>query len=76
MTDLPNLSTFQTGESSFYETTSINIESMFMSINNYSDVPFINGKYTHGKNAFYRLYSNHIQYDEGMILILFFIRIY
>ena len=42
----------------------------------YSDVPFINGKYTHGEDAFYRLYSSHIQYDEGMILILFFIRIY
>ena len=47
-----------------------------MSINDDSDVPFINGKYTHSKDAFYRLYSNHIQYDEGMILILFFIRIY
>ena len=33
-----------------------------MSINDYSDVPFINGKYTHGEDTFYRLYSNHIQY--------------
>ena len=47
-----------------------------MSANDYLDVPFINGKYTHGKNAFYRLYSNHIQYDDGIILILFFIRLY
>ena len=47
-----------------------------MSINDYSDIPFDNGKYTHGKNVFFRLYSNHIQYNEGMILILFFIRIY
>ena len=29
-----------------------------MSINDDSDVPFINGKYTHGEDAFYRLYSN------------------
>ena len=45
-------------------------------LNDYSDAPFTNGMYTHGKYAFYRLYSNHIQYDEGMILIIFFIRIY
>ena len=31
-----------------------------------SDVPFINGMYTHGKNAFFRLYSNHIQYDDSI----------
>ena len=37
-----------------------------MSNNYYKDVPFINGEYTHGKNAFYRLYSNHIQYDESI----------
>ena len=47
-----------------------------MSISDYSDVPFINGEYTHGKDTFFRLYSSHVQYDEGMILILFFIRIY
>ena len=47
-----------------------------MNTNDYSDVPFINGKYTHGEQAFFRLYSNHIQYDEGMKFILFFIRIY
>ena len=47
-----------------------------MIINDYSDVPLINGMYTHGKDAFFRLYSNHIQYDEGMILILFFNRLY
>ena len=43
-----------------------------MSNNDDSDVPFINGKYTHGKYAFCRLYSNHIQYNEGMIFIPFF----
>ena len=37
-----------------------------MSIHDYSDVPFINGKYTHGEDAFYRLYSSHIQYDESI----------
>ena len=47
-----------------------------MSNNDDSDVPFINGNYVHGEDAFCRLYSNHIQHDEGMILILFFIRIY
>ena len=47
-----------------------------MSINDYSDAPFINGKYTHGEYVFNRLYSNNIQYDDGIILILFFIRIY
>ena len=35
-------------------------------IYNYSDVPFINGKYTPGKESFGRLYSNQIQYDEGI----------
>ena len=38
-----------------------------MVIYNYSDVPFINGKYTHGEDAFFRLYSNPIQYDEGIL---------
>ena len=38
-----------------------------MSINDYSDVPFINGEYTHGEDAFFRLYSNHIHYDEGIL---------
>ena len=47
-----------------------------MSNNDYSDAPFTNGMYTHGEEAFFRLYSSHIQYDEGMILIIFFIRIY
>ena len=47
-------------------TISLNIESIYMRINYHSDVPFINGKYTHGKDAFYRLYLNHIQYDEGI----------
>ena len=35
-------------------------------IYNNSDVPFINGKYTHIKNTFNTLLSNHIQYDEGI----------
>ena len=35
-----------------------------MSNNDDSDVPFINGKYTHGENAFHRLHSNYIQHDE------------
>ena len=35
-------------------------------IYNYSDVPFVNGKYSHGEKAFYTLFSNHIQYDEGI----------
>ena len=37
-----------------------------MSNNDYSDAPFTNGMYTHGEEAFFRLYSNHIQYDEGI----------
>ena len=37
-----------------------------MSINDYSDVPFVNGKYTHSIEAFFRLYSNHIQYDDSI----------
>ena len=37
-----------------------------MSISDYSDVPFINGKYTHDEQAFVRLYSNHIQYDDSI----------
>ena len=37
-----------------------------MYIYDYSDVPFINGKYTHGEDVFYRLYSNHIQYDDSI----------
>ena len=37
-----------------------------LSIHDYSDVPFDNGKYSHGEYSFYRLYSNHFQYDEGI----------
>ena len=37
-----------------------------MSNNYYSDVPFINGEYTHGINAFCRLYSKYTQYDESI----------
>ena len=64
--DLPKLSTFTTGITSFYIATTLNIESIYMSNNDDSDVPFINGKYTPGKESFYRLYSNQIQYDEGI----------
>ena len=55
--DLPNLSTFTTDDNSFYSTTTLNIESIHMSNNDDSDVPFINGKYTHGENAFHRTTS-------------------
>ena len=64
--DLTNLSTFSTDDYSFDKTIILNIESIYMSINDDSDVPFINGKYTHGNNAFFRLYSNHIQYDDSI----------
>ena len=76
ISNLPELKLLVIEDNSFYETTNINIESIYMYIYDYSDVPFINGKYTHGKNAFFRLYSNYIQYNKGMIFILFFIRIY
>ena len=32
----------------------------------YSDVPFTNGKYIHGTNTFFNLYSKHIQFDESI----------
>ena len=36
-----------------------------MSINDYSDVPFISGQYTHGYSAFYRLAPNNVYYDDS-----------
>ena len=51
---------------SFEKTTSLNIESIYMSINDYSDVPFSNGEYSHETEVFFRLYSNHFQYDESI----------
>ena len=77
--DLPNLETFTTGYDSFYETKMVEVNSISSPVYCYSfyiDVPFDNGKYNHGKYAFYRSYSNHFQYDDGMVLTLFFIRIY
>ena len=37
-----------------------------MSISDYSDVPFVNGKYIHGIEAFFVLTNIHIQYDESI----------
>ena len=42
-------------------------------LDSYSDVPFINGKYNHGENAFYFFRSIRLDYDEGILFILFFI---
>ena len=67
--DLPNLETFTTGKDSFYKTRMFVINRITTQIYNYSDVPFINGEYIHGEKTFYTLFSNHIQYDEGIVLI-------
>ena len=66
ISNLPELKFLIIEGDSFKQTTSLNIDSIFMSINDYSDAPFINGKYAHGRYAFNRLYSNHIQYDESI----------
>ena len=33
------------------------------------DVPFTNGRYTHGKGSFSELYASAIQYDEGIFTL-------
>ena len=42
-------------------------------LDSYSDVPFINGKYNHGEIAFFLFRSKRLDYDEGILFILFFI---
>ena len=66
ISNLPNLKFLISEKDSFCKTTSFSIESMNMSNNDYSDAPFTNGMYTHGEEAFFRLYSNHIQYDDSI----------
>ena len=72
--DLPRLSTFTTGSSSFRETTSLDLSSIFWFILLSTDVPFKNGKYTHGSGyAFYSLSCSSIQSDSSLFLLIHFI---
>ena len=52
--DLPKLTTFTTGEDSFYSTESLIL----------SATPFTNGTYTRGNNAFYSLSCNGVVFDN------------
>ena len=66
ISNLPELKYMTIEFGSFCSTRSLTLSSIFDSFLLYSDVPFTNGKYTHGTNAFCRLYSKHIQYDESI----------
>ena len=71
--DLPNLSTFTTGSSSFRETTSLDLSSIFWFILLSTDVPFSNGKFSCGNYAFSSLSRSAIQSDSSLFLIIHFI---
>ena len=66
--DLPNLSLFKTDFGSFFETTSLTIESISFHNNVLSDVPFTNGVFV-SEHTFSKLNEYYIVYDSGSILI-------
>ena len=70
--DLPNLSSFTIGYGSFRETTSLDLSSIYHSLFlSSTDVPFKNGKYTHGQKEgvdppFESLSRSSIQSDSSI----------
>ena len=69
--DLPSLQTFTVGEESFYKTTSVVLNSIHRFFYILLDIPFSNGKYTHGDSSFYRLPTNFVYHDESSIWMPF-----
>ena len=66
ISDLPELKLLIFEIYSFYKTTSLTLSSIFDSYFSNTDIPFSNGEYTHDTAVFFRLYSNHFQYDESI----------
>ena len=69
---LPNLSTFTTGNLSFYDTTNLILSSIFSSSSHLlTDIPFKNGKYTHGGSSLSSLSRSSIQSDDSIYFFSF-----
>ena len=71
--DLPNLSTFTTGDDSFYKTTNLTLSSIFIHFNSSLETPFNKGQYTHGERAFSKLQKNSIEWDLGLLFLFLLI---
>ena len=65
--DLTKLTTFKTGQVSFVSINSLNVKGIIPSSFS-SDVPFTNGAYTHGTNAFNSISSASIISESGYII--------
>ena len=66
--NLPNLQSFETGDWSFEETTSLSLSSMIIKFSiNQLDVPFINGEFN-TKGAFMNINVDYIKCDESIVV--------
>ena len=66
--NLPNLQTFETGDWSFEETTSLSLSSIIIKFSiNQLDVPFINGIFN-TQGAFREMNVDDIKCDESIVV--------
>ena len=74
-TDLDNLENITLRDEAMQDVNTVLVRSIAIMIVLWVDVPFRNGTFDIGFHALYELFSDHIDYDSGIMLMIVFNRI-